>query len=202
MKKTYVLRTIVGAFIAVTSLTTTAFAQDHTGHKVDTYGNCIISVPKDSITKPSDEELSKIRQEMLKLVNAERAKVGASALVLDDRANQMAQDHSEDMAKNGYMGHNSPTYGDYEKRAASNDIVTDNIGEICTGIVNSSSAAIQNWMNSDEHRISMLSTNYTKIGVGYCEGYWTVSFYGPNKYEHKTYTKEQQALIDKMNANW
>lgn len=195
MKKTNILRTIIGALVATTCLTVTTFA-----YTEDSYGNYIISAPKSNITKPSDEELSKIRQEMLKLVNAERAKVGASALVLDDKANQMAQDHSEDMAKNGYMGHNSPSYGDYTDRAVIYSIITDNISEICCYGTSSLERAIQGWMNSYGHKIALLGTDVTKMGVGFCDGYWTIDFYGPNVYEHQTFTAEEEAIIAEQRA--
>jgi uncharacterized protein YkwD len=197
MKKTYALRAVIATLIAVTSLTTTAFAQDHTGHKIDTYGNYIIATPKATITKPSDTELAKIRQEMLKLINAERAKVGTSALTLDAKANQMAQDQSEDMAKNGYVGHNSPIYGNQGDRARSHNIKYDALHEDCTAITASSVEAVQNWMSSPEHCDDVLAIDVTRIGVGYCEGYWTIDLYSPS-----TKTAEQQKQIDKMNANW
>ena len=47
-------------------------------------------------------------QEMLELVNQERAKVGAAPLKLDERLNASAQEKADDMQNRGYYGHVSP----------------------------------------------------------------------------------------------
>ena len=35
---------------------------------------------------------------------------------------------------------------------------------------------MQVWLNSDGHRENILDIEYTDIGVGYCNGYWTQQF--------------------------
>ena len=47
-------------------------------------------------------------QEMLELVNKERAKVGAAPLKLDERLNASAQEKANDMQNRGYYDHKSP----------------------------------------------------------------------------------------------
>ena len=47
-------------------------------------------------------------QEMLELVNEERAKVGAAPLKLDERLNASAQEKADDMQNRDYYGHVSP----------------------------------------------------------------------------------------------
>ena len=47
-------------------------------------------------------------QEMLELVNQERAKVGAAPLKLDERLNASAQEKADDMQNRDYYGHISP----------------------------------------------------------------------------------------------
>ena len=47
-------------------------------------------------------------QEMLELVNQERAKVGAALLKLDERLNASAQEKADDMQNRDYYGHVSP----------------------------------------------------------------------------------------------
>lgn len=47
-------------------------------------------------------------QEMLELVNQERAKVGVAPLRLDERLNASAQEKADDMQNRDYYDHKSP----------------------------------------------------------------------------------------------
>ena len=49
--------------------------------------------------------------ELLRLVNEERAKVSVAPLVIDARLNQSAQKKADDMVKNNYFAHVSPVDG-------------------------------------------------------------------------------------------
>lgn len=50
-------------------------------------------------------DLPAARDFLLNLINADRAKAGLGALLLDDLANQVATGHAEDMAKGGFLSH-------------------------------------------------------------------------------------------------
>ena len=59
----------------------------------------------------SDQEISAFEQEVLTLTNVEREKNGLAPLQLDVKLSEVAREKSNDMAKNGYFDHQSPTYG-------------------------------------------------------------------------------------------
>ncbi len=63
--------------------------------------------------KPAEEakSLSEFEQRVVELTNAERAKQGLPALKIDTELSKVARIKSEDMQKNNYFDHNSPTYG-------------------------------------------------------------------------------------------
>ncbi|MFN2576768.1 MAG: CAP domain-containing protein [Pyrinomonadaceae bacterium] len=52
-----------------------------------------------------DEQLSLAREQLLKQLNAERARAGLNELKLDDLASRVAQEHARDMAAGGFLNH-------------------------------------------------------------------------------------------------
>ena len=131
-------------------------------------------------TESSDYEVSAYEQEVLDLTNAERAKQGLEPLTLDTELSKVARIKSEDMQKNNYFSHTSPTYGSpfdmMEQFGISYRAAAENIAmgqRTPEEVVNA-------WMNSDGHRKNILSSSYTHIGIGYVENgnYWTQMFIG------------------------
>ena len=64
-----------------------------------------LTIPKEDQTTLSYEE------EVVRLVNAERAKVGLSPLTMNWELSRVARYKSEDMRQKRYFDHTSPTYG-------------------------------------------------------------------------------------------
>ena len=56
------------------------------------------------------------REEVLKLVNLERKKVGVPPLVLNRQLNNAAQNHSDEMALRGKLAQTLPSGGPLERR--------------------------------------------------------------------------------------
>lgn len=108
-------------------------------------------------------------EELLTLVNAERAKVGVAPLQLDVRLNQSAQrkvdnmiafnddDHIDQEGAHGYMY--IPDTG-IKCVSGSENLV---FNEDRTSIT-SARLAINTWMNSDAHRAAMLDPKYDFTG--------------------------------------
>ncbi len=113
--------------------------------------------------------LTAAEQQMLNLVNQERAKNGLSPLKADLELTKVARLKSQDMIKNNYFSHQSPTYGspfDMMKRFG---ITYNTAGENLAGN-GSVSGAHTALMNSSGHRANILSTKYTHIGIGIQSG--------------------------------
>lgn len=142
----------------------------------------------ETTTEATTEDYKKV---MLELVNKEREAAGLEPLELKDRLCRAAQDHCEDMAKNNFFSHVSPTKGDITKRMRSFGVNTSQyyVLENCHAgepSGNTSREIIQNvvnsWMNSTYHRAAILREDITALGVGQCNGYWTINFAGLCEY--------------------
>ncbi|MBP3313755.1 MAG: hypothetical protein J6K84_03760 [Oscillospiraceae bacterium] len=114
------------------------------------------------------------------LVNIERAKVGLKPLTLDESLSWKARVKSEDMAKNNYFSHNSPTYGTPFEMMQSMGISYRTAGENIAMGQSTPEAVVEAWMNSEGHRKNILSPSFTHLGVGYIAdgNYWTQWFIG------------------------
>ena len=116
--------------------------------------------------------------EVVKLVNQERAAYGLEPLSISSELCAGARLKSEDMQKNNYFSHTSPTYGTAFDLMKSLGISYHTAGENIAQGYTTPSAVVEAWMNSEGHRANILSSTYTSIGVGYvAEGnYWTQWF--------------------------
>ncbi|PGA25045.1 serine protease [Bacillus thuringiensis] len=130
--------------------------------------------------KPAEEakSLSEFEQRVVKLTNAERAKQGLPALKIDTELSKVARIKSEDMQKNNYFDHNSPTYGSPFDMMKKFGISYTSAGENIAQGQRTPEEVVQAWMNSAGHRANILNNGFTHIGVGYVESgnYWTQQF--------------------------
>ncbi len=136
----------------------------------------------DTTTNAQTQSSTAQAEQVLKLVNAERAKVGANALKLDATLNKVATVKAKDMADNGYFSHDSPTYGSpFEMMRSFGVTQYRTAGENIAAGQKSAQAVMNSWMNSSGHRANILNKSYTNLGVGYYEGgtygtYWVQEF--------------------------
>lgn len=118
-------------------------------------------------------------QELLTLINIERAKVGVAPLKIDPRLTQSAQLKSNDMFSGEYFAHENPISG---KRGFEyiNEINKDcvNVGEniVQPTSLNDSVTAVQLWMNSKAHRDAILDYRHDTTGFGIAGNYITEHF--------------------------
>ncbi|HHL3300927.1 TPA: CAP domain-containing protein [Bacillus cereus] len=130
--------------------------------------------------KPAEEakSLSEFEQRVVELTNAERAKQGLPALKIDNELSKVARIKSEDMQKNNYFDHNSPTYGSPFDMMKKFGISYTSAGENIAQGQRTPEEVVQAWMNSAGHRANILNNGFTHIGVGYVESgnYWTQQF--------------------------
>src|SRR3954471_12845391 len=133
--------------------------------------------PGQKINVPSQNGYS-MEQEVIKLVNQERAKNGLSTLKYDWELARVAEHKSLDMRSLGYFSHTSPTYGSPFDMMKNYGIHYQAAGENIAKGQTSAQQVMNAWMNSSGHRANILSANFTHIGVGYiAEGnYWTQMF--------------------------
>lgn len=133
--------------------------------------------PGQKINVPVQNNAS-VEQEVVNLVNQERAKAGLSALKTDWELARVAEHKSQDMADKNYFSHTSPTYGSPFNMMKNYGINYKSAGENIAQGQRSAAQVVDSWMNSAGHRANILNKNFTHIGVGYvAEGnYWTQMF--------------------------
>jgi uncharacterized YkwD family protein/spore coat assembly protein SafA len=114
--------------------------------------------------------------QVVSLVNKERAKAGLKPLVKDSALSKMALDKAKDMHYNNYFSHTSPTYGSPFDMMKSYGIRFSYAGENIAMGQRTPQEVMNAWMNSQGHRQNILSRNFTTIGVGYFNGKWVQEF--------------------------
>lgn len=137
--------------------------------------------PGNVLTIPSlSDSVRTYEQEVVRLVNVERAKAGLPALTEDWQLSRVARYKSQDMRDKGYFSHQSPTYGSPYDMMRAFGISYRAAGENIAMGQRTPSAVVNAWMNSSGHRANILSKSFTKIGVGYVASgnYWTQMFTG------------------------
>jgi uncharacterized YkwD family protein len=123
-------------------------------------------------------------QQVLDLVNQERAKAGVSPLKLSTSLDSMAKVKAEDMRDNNYFSHTSPSYGSPFDMMKKFGISFSTAGENIAAGQQSASDVMNSWMNSPGHRQNILNPSYTEIGIGVAKGgsygtYWVQDFIRP-----------------------
>lgn len=114
--------------------------------------------------------------QVVTLVNQERAKAGLKPLASDQALTAMAMDKAKDMYNNNYFDHNSPTYGSPFDMMRSYGIRYTYAGENIAKGQRNPQEVMNAWMNSPGHRQNIMSPNFTKIGVAYYNGEWVQEF--------------------------
>ncbi|MFD0697745.1 CAP domain-containing protein [Paenibacillus sp. GCM10027628] len=119
---------------------------------------------------------SSYADQVVSLVNQERAKAGLNPLTMDKSLSVMALDKAKDMYNNHYFDHTSPTYGSPFDMMTSYGIQYGYAGENIAMGQKTPQEVMQAWMNSTGHRENILSPNYTKIGVSFYNNEWVQEF--------------------------
>lgn len=137
------------------------------------------STPEVSQPSSPADNLS-YEEQVVVLVNQERAKNGLKPLTMNLKLSNVARAKSQDMLDNKYFAHNSPTYGSPFDMMKSFGITYRTAGENIAMGYRTPEAVMQGWMNSAGHRANILNGSFTEIGVGYVAdgNYWTQQFIG------------------------
>lgn len=135
--------------------------------------------PGDLVNVPTtDSAVSSYEAEVIRLVNQIRKQNGLKELQTDWQLSRVARYKSEDMKKNNYFSHTSPTYGSPFDMMKAFGISYKGAGENIAKGQKTPQAVVNAWMNSAGHRENILKASYTHIGVGYVANgnYWTQMF--------------------------
>ncbi|PZU98849.1 MAG: hypothetical protein DCE90_03315 [Pseudanabaena sp.] len=106
-------------------------------------------------------------EELLRLTNLERKKLGLAPLKLSPQLKQAAQSHAKDMATNGFFSHTGLNGSSIGDRAKSSGYRYAVVGENLAAGRATPEGTIRQWMNSPGHRANILNNAFTEIGFGY-----------------------------------
>lgn len=121
---------------------------------------------------------SSYAQQVVTLVNQERAKAGLKGLTMDAALSNVALAKAKDMYNNNYFSHTSPTYGSPFDMMKSFGVSYRYAGENIAKGQKSPQEVMNAWMNSSGHKANILGANFSKIGVAYYNGVWVQMFIG------------------------
>ncbi|NJN16109.1 MAG: CAP domain-containing protein [Oscillochloris sp.] len=122
-------------------------------------------------------------EEVVRLVNIERAAAGCPALVIEEHLVAAAQKHSKDMGDNNFFNHIGSDGSRFFNRTEAADYTGNPGGENIAAGYPTPAIVMEGWLTSDGHRKNMLNCNFREIGVGYYyaanstyRSYWTQVF--------------------------
>lgn len=121
---------------------------------------------------------SQYAKQVVDLTNEKRRRNGLPDLKMDRRLSHVAQTKSQDMQRNRYFSHTSPTYGSPFDMIRDFDVSFSTAGENIAQGQRTPQEVVNAWMNSEGHRRNILNRNFTHIGVGYEPNgnHWTQMF--------------------------
>lgn len=131
-----------------------------------------------------DSDINAIRQEILRLVNIERAKEGIAPLTMDN-SNLTAAAQLRATELPTLYSHTRPDGTSCFTALSEFGVTYRYAGENIAAGYPSAAAVVNGWMNSEGHRANIMNPNYKKLGVGYCYSsgttyghYWVQMFIG------------------------
>ncbi|MFE2178364.1 CAP domain-containing protein [Kitasatospora sp. NPDC059462] len=134
--------------------------------------------------KPGGSANGSFAQQVVDLVNAERARAGCGPLTADARLATAAQVHSDDMADRNFFDHASPEGTHADQRIEGAGYRWSTWGENIARGQKDPAAVMESWMNSPGHRANILNCSFRQIGVGVRTGsggpWWTQVFAAPS----------------------
>lgn len=107
------------------------------------------------------------------LVNDYRESIDCPRLVVDLRAQNVAQAHSEDMAERRYVAHVNPDGDSYTDRLRHAGLSFSMAGENLAQTAEGGQVVLQLWLASPSHRVNIQNCAFLRHGVGRYGPYWT-----------------------------
>jgi len=128
---------------------------------------CPISNPGGGGTVSQD--ILDMEERTLNLINWERTSRSLSALTMNTSLRTVARNHSQDMVNRGFFSHTNPDGDDPFDRMADAGITYSSAAENIAwnqGYADPVQTAVTGWMGSSGHAANILTSGFTKTGVG------------------------------------
>lgn len=135
-------------------------------------------VPEDDSADKEESEVLSFAEQVVELVNAERAKVNLPALTMTTKLNEAALVRAKETVQS--FSHTRPNGSSFSTVLKENGISFQGAGENIAWGQRTPEQVVLTWMNSEGHRANILNPKYTSIGVGYyingATPYWAQLF--------------------------
>nr|WP_035797431.1 sigma-70 family RNA polymerase sigma factor [Kitasatospora mediocidica] len=123
------------------------------------------------------------QQQVLDLVNIQRAQNGCGPLTANGKLQAAAQGQSDDMAARHFFDHTNPDGAGPQQRIDATGYQWSTWGENIAQGQSTPASVMDSWMNSPGHRANILNCAFKEIGVGVHQGpggpWWTQDFGAP-----------------------
>ncbi len=134
---------------------------------------------KPETEQPEENSWSVFAQQVLELVNEERAKVGAAPLKMNVKAVQAAEIRAKEIVTS--FSHTRPNGSSFATALTESGVNFKTAGENIAWGQKTPQEVMNVWMNSQGHRANILNTTFTEIGIGVYQEpsgtmYWTQLF--------------------------
>jgi uncharacterized protein YkwD len=118
-----------------------------------------------------------LADQVLDLVNKERARAGCAPVSSQSQLTAAAQGHSDDMSTRNYFSHTTPEGVSFDQRIRNAGYSRPGAENLAEGST-TAAQTMRLWMNSDRHRANILNCKLTELGVGVATAgwYWTQDF--------------------------
>ena len=137
-----------------------------------------IGSPSESDAQPpqGNDRATEFEQEVLRLVNIERANHGVAPLQWHAEAAAVARAFSVDMHTRGFFSHTCPDGSTPWDRMRAAGIPFGAAAENLASGQRTPQSVVNAWMNSAGHRANILNPALTHLGVGFHNYLWTQKF--------------------------
>lgn len=127
----------------------------------------------------SDETTLSYAEQIVKLVNEERAKAGLPVLKMDSAVTSAANIRAKEIKQK--FAHTRPDGSSFSSVLKEQGVTFRGSGENIAWGQKSPEQVMNGWMNSEGHRANILNKNFTTIGVGHYQdadgmNYWVQLF--------------------------
>lgn len=132
-------------------------------------------------TPDTDPDALSYAEQVVKLVNQERAKAGLAPLTLSQPVASAAQVRAKEITQS--FSHTRPDGRSFSTALTEQKVSYRSSGENIAWGQKTPEQVMQGWMNSEGHRKNIMNAKFTSIGVGYYRNasgvnYWTQLFIG------------------------
>lgn len=132
----------------------------------------------DATLRPSSENLDRVRDATLCLLNAERAKHDLAPLRVNDRLTSAAQAYSAKMVRGRFFAHVCPEGSTLKSRVRAAKYLNKSVRDYSlaenlawgSGSLSTPKSIVRGWMRSSGHRHAILDGRFRDVGVGVAPG--------------------------------